>query len=210
MVIRWNRDQGLRLPKFRPSQYAASQTQSKSCCVERWCRYNATQTHHAGRKQLFGPNGKKLTKKVQMAPGSLTDGTPQSFYFPEGHEAAGCFEGMRVILEERGFGDQIRDLKRECPKFRCPPDRTDCCIRRTLYSQPDFRGVTSLLEEHCGKRGFEVLFLPKFHPELNFIEQCWGRAKWEYRQLPASSREEDLGRNALKSLDGIPLQLMRW
>ena len=132
-------------------------------------------------KQLFRPNGKKLTKKVQMAPGSLADGTPQSFYFPEGHEAAGCFKGMRVILEERRFSDQIRDLKRECPKFRCPPDRTDCCIRRTLYSQPDFRGVTSLLEEHCGKRGFEVLFLPKFHPELNFIEQCWGRAKWEYR-----------------------------
>ena len=42
------------------------------------------------------------------------------------------------------------------------------------YSQPDFQGVTSLLEEHCRKRGFEVLFLPKFHPEPNFIEQCWG------------------------------------
>jgi len=65
----------------------------------------------------------------------------------------------KVILKERGLGDQIRDLKRECPKFRCPPDRMDCCIRRTLYSQPDFRGVTSLLEKHCGKRGFEVLFL---------------------------------------------------
>ena len=116
---------------------------------------------------------------------------------------------MRIILEERGLGDQIHDLKRECPKFHCPPDRTDCCIRRTLYSQSDFRSVTSLLEKHCGERDFEVLFLPKFHPELNFIEQCWGRAKWEYRQLPASSREEDLGRNALKSLDGIPLQLMR-
>ena len=54
------------------------------------------------------------------------------------------------ILEERGLGDQIHDLKRKCPKFHCPPDRTDCCIRRTLYSQSDFRSVTSLLEKHCG------------------------------------------------------------
>ena len=144
-----------------------------------------------------------------MAPGVLADGTPQSFYFSKAHEAAGRFKGMKVILEEQGLGDQIRDLKRECPKFHCPPNRMDCCIRRTLYSQPDFRGVTSLLEEHCGKWGFEVLFLPKFHPELNFIEQCWGRAKLEYRKLPASSREEDLRRNALGSLDEIPVHLMR-
>lgn len=162
-------------------------------------------------KQLYGPNGKKLMEKVQMDPGTFADGSPQSFYFPEGHEFAGCFKGMKVILEERGFGDQIRDqqLKRECTKFHCPPGRVDCCIRRLLYSQPDFRGVTSLLEEHCRNRGFEVLFLPKFHPELNFIEQCWGRAKWSYRQLPASPREDDLERNALKSLDSISLDLMR-
>jgi hypothetical protein len=160
-------------------------------------------------KQLYQPDGKKLMKKVQMAPGTFADGTPQSFYFPESHEAAGCFKGMKVILEERGFGDQIRDLKRECPNFRCPPGRVDCCIRQTLYSQPDFRGVTSLLEEHCKNRGFEVLFLPKFHPELSFIEQCWGRAKCHYRRSPASSKEEDLGRNALESLDSVPLQLMR-
>jgi hypothetical protein len=160
-------------------------------------------------KQLYGPNGKKLMKKVQMAPGTFADGSPQSFYFPEGHQSAGCFKGMRVILEERGFGDQIRGLGRECAKFHCPPGRTDCCIRRMLYSQPDFQGVTSLLEEHCRKRGFGVLFLPKFHPELNFIEQCWGRAKRVYRELPASSREADLERNALESLDSIPLQLMR-
>ena len=159
--------------------------------------------------QLYGPNGKKLMKKVEMCPGTLPDGSPQSFYFPEGHQSAGYFKGMKVILEERGFGDQIRGLKRECPQFRCPPGRVDCCIRRLLYSQPDFLGVTSVLEEHCRNRGFEVLFLPKFHPELNPIEQCWGRAKSKYRELPASSKEEDLRRNALRCLDEIPLDLMR-
>jgi len=155
-------------------------------------------------KQLYGPNGKKLMKKVQMTPGTFADGSPQSFYFPEDHQFVGYFKGMK-------FGDLIRDqkFKRECANFRCPPGREDCCIRRLLYSQPDFRGVTSLLEGYCQTRGFEVLFLPKFHPELNFIEQCWGRAKWSHRQLPASPREEDLKRNALMSLDIIPLELMR-
>jgi len=33
------------------------------------------------------------------------------------------------------------------------------------------------LRGHCEARGYEVLFLPKFHPELNFIEMCWGYGK---------------------------------
>jgi transposase len=56
----------------------------------------------------------------------------------------------------------------------------------------------------------EVLFLPKFHPELNPIEQCWGRAKWYYHQLPASSLEEDLEQNVIESLESIPVTLMCW
>ena len=72
-------------------------------------------------------------KKVQMSPGILVGGAPQSFCFPEGHEVARCFKGMKAILEERGFGDQIRDLGRECPKFRFPPDRTVTDYMWRLY-----------------------------------------------------------------------------
>jgi len=82
--------------------------------------------------------------------------------------APGTFKGLKVTPN--------RDPGRECP-ISLPLDRTDCCIPRTFYSQPDFRVVTSLLEERRGKRGFEVLFLPGFHPELNSIEQCWGCAR---------------------------------
>jgi len=79
---------------------------------------------------------------------------------------------LQGILEERlEFGDQIRDFGTKCP-ISLPPDRTQCYICRTLYSQPEFRVVTSLLEERRGKHSFEALFLPGFHPELNFIEQC--------------------------------------
>jgi hypothetical protein len=66
-----------------------------------------------------------------------------------------------------------------------------------------------MLEEHCEKCGYEVIFFPKYHPELNCIEQCWGYAKRIYRMFPASSTEEDLEKNMLAALDLVPLELMR-
>ena len=58
-------------------------------------------------------------------------------------------------------------------------------------------------------RGVLVLFLPKFHCELNFIEQCWGRAKGIYRTYPESSREDRLEDNTVTALESIPLSMMR-
>jgi hypothetical protein len=54
-------------------------------------------------KPVYSPDGKLLKNKVPMADAQFADGTPQSLYFPEGHEKAGIFKGMAVILEERGF-----------------------------------------------------------------------------------------------------------
>jgi len=53
-----------------------------------------------------------------------------------------------------------------------------------------------------------VIFLPKFHCELNFIEQCWGFAKRIYRLNPESSREDHLEKNALDALEAVPLTSM--
>jgi len=54
-----------------------------------------------------------------------------------------------------------------------------------------------------------VIFLPKFHCELNFIEQCWGYAKRIYRCYPPSSKESELEANVIKALDSVPLDSMR-
>jgi len=159
-------------------------------------------------QQVYGPDRTKLKEKVQMAPGTLPNGELQSLYFPEGHPRAGVFKGMTVILQERGFIKEAQ-LKRECLGFKCPPDQIDCCVRRFLYNQPDFSAVETLLETHCKKRGFEVLFLPKFHPELSPIEPCWGSAKRTYRELPLSRLEAELEANVLLSLESVSLEQIR-
>ena len=58
-------------------------------------------------------------------------------YFPDGHERAGIFKGMAVILQERGLGDMSR-VCAECPGFKCDPENPRCCCCRILYNQPDF------------------------------------------------------------------------
>jgi hypothetical protein len=148
-----------------------------------------------------------LTKvKIKMTDANF-DGQPQLLYFPDGHPHAGTFKGMATILEERGF-DTSKKLA-ECKGFKCWDANTDCCCRRILYNQLDFVNVESLLEQACKSRRFRVIFLPKFHCELNFIEQCWGYAKRLYRLNAASSREDHLERNALAALDAVPLDVMR-
>ena len=141
------------------------------------------------------------------------DGTiqEQALYRPSPDSAkyaVGPFRGMKVLLEERGLHAAAQKLT-QCPGFNCEPPAEDCCCRRTLYNQPDFQGTKSVLEITCQELGVEVLFLPKFHCELNPIEPCWGYAKRVYRMNPESSREEDLERYALESLAAVPLESMR-
>ena len=123
-------------------------------------------------KPLYRPDGKPEKTKVQMSAASFSDGSTQELYFLAGHPRAGVFKGMVVLLEERGFGN-LSNLHAECKGFKCDKGVKDCCCRRILYEQPDFIAVESLLETACKSHGFRVLFLPKFHCELNFIEQCW-------------------------------------
>jgi transposase len=52
-----------------------------------------------------------------------------------------------------------------------------CCARAILSSQPDFAAQKSRLEDVIEKAGHLVLFYPKFHCELNWIEHYWGETK---------------------------------
>jgi len=164
-----------------------------------------------GKKQ-YTPDGSLLKKKVPMSNGRFADGHEQEFYYPDdpNHPHARQFKGVAVILQERGYNITGKKLQCKSGKFSdCAPGRTDCCLRRMLYNEPDFVNIESILETEVKVRGFSVILLPKFHCELNPIEQCWGYAKRNYRLLPPSSSEDALEKNVVKCLDDIPLTTMR-
>ncbi|KAG1856322.1 hypothetical protein C8R48DRAFT_749228 [Suillus tomentosus] len=147
---------------------------------------------------VLGPDGKPLKEKIPMAEARLLNGNPQSLYFPNGHPKARFFKGMAQILVERGYVDASK-LCAECKDFKCLTDSGGvCCCRQLMYIQPDFVNVN-----------FDVIFLLKFHCELNFIEQCWGITKQLYQMKDRSSSEEVLERNVIESLDAVPMESMR-
>jgi hypothetical protein len=56
-----------------------------------------------------------------------------------------------------------------------------CCQQHQLEDEIDFQQQECWLEEVLHARGHECILLPKFHPELNFIERFWGRIKKKMR-----------------------------
>ncbi|KAF9506285.1 hypothetical protein BS47DRAFT_1374149 [Hydnum rufescens UP504] len=131
-------------------------------------------------KTVLDSNSHLVKEKQQMRSGKFPDGSPQSLYFPPGHEHAGQFKGMARILEEQGIN--TKGLKAH---------------------------QKSRLEELAAQHGFEVSFYPHFHCECNFIESNWGYAKWIYHQYPESSDEKTLEQNVLNALESVPLISMR-
>ncbi|THU79173.1 hypothetical protein K435DRAFT_875794 [Dendrothele bispora CBS 962.96] len=153
---------------------------------------SALSKRDANGKLVYNPDGSIAKEEREMEPGTHPN----------------QFKGMATILQERGYN--VDKLKAQCnKKFNCAPPALNCCCRRILFNEPDFVGVESILEKTCKERGVQVIFLPKFHCELNPIEQCWGYGKRLYRFYPESSREEDLERNALECLDKVPLESIR-
>lgn len=160
-------------------------------------------------RPLLDQTGRVQTVARKMEDARFADGTPQPLYFPADHpKFPNYFKGMTQLLKERGFKEPEK-LRAECKGFKCACNATECCQRRILFNQPDFANVLSMAENLCLSRGFIVLFLPKFHPEMNFIEMCWGYGKRLYRELPPASSSDRVEANALWSLDQVPLQVMR-
>ena len=86
-------------------------------------------------------------------------------------------------MHERALWDE--ELKTECPLVQDPAGLklstkharegddlyNKCCTRKVLQGQPDFLEEKCWMEEVVVGAGHKVIFLPKFHPELNFIER---------------------------------------
>ena len=77
-------------------------------------------------------------------------------------DANGEPKGMRQVLKERGI--DTRKMKKED-------------MIKELNKWDDFKNEKSQVEKELARFGHRVLFLPKYHPELNPIERVWGRVK---------------------------------
>ena len=149
---------------------------------------------------------------IRMRDGILPDGTPQPLYYADDHPRfPGFFKGMEQIIYERGLLPTDRILKAQCGNSlnKCPPGQTMCCCRQILYNQEDFKQQKSLLQELYEDAGHLCMYYPKFHCELNFIEQYWGNAKFRYRETPFTKNEDDMMQNMRECLDSVPVDCIR-
>jgi hypothetical protein len=139
----------------------------------------------------------------------LHTGEAQPFYYPPDHPTMpGWFKGMEQIIRERGLWPD-GGLPCECLGFRCPEGRTDCCCRRLLFNQPDFVFQKSQLEELVESCGHICDFYPKYHCELNFIEQYWGAVKLRFRVAGHARTLDELEKKVIACLDDVPLLQIR-
>jgi transposase len=161
-------------------------------------------------KPVYRLDSKFVKQHMRMGNGSFNRHAQSLYFMPnDGSERKHVFKGMIRILAERGIS--TNGLKRECTDFKCKDVNAQCCVWQVLYNQPDFTNIKSLLEEHCEAQGFKVIFLPKFHCKLNFLEQCWGMAKHHYCLFPRSktNHKAALLCNVLEALNSVDLVLMR-
>ena len=144
-----------------------------------------------------------------MCNGVLSNGQLQDFYYPDNHlYYPGYFKGMSKILQEHGFIEEA-ELKSECQDFKCQNLMAACYCHCILFNQPDFMSQKPAIIELIESHGHIAFFYPKFHCELNFIEQNWGYAKFHYRMLPLTTREAEMERNVRACLDKVDIQKMQ-
>jgi len=103
-------------------------------------------------------------------------------------------------------GDEA-NLPAECKNFKCADPQSACCCHQLLFNQPDFASQKLAIVELVEYQGHMAFFYPKFHCELNFIEQTWGVAKHTYWMLPPTQNVAEM-KNIRMCLDSVYLLKM--
>lgn len=116
--------------------------------------------------------------------------------------ANGQQKGVKTLLQDRDMwetmsqtpGVKYKDLKHRCSVCKRgrnadPQDKKgkaiDCCLEFVLSRQPDFAATKPRIMEEVDKlndKKIFILFLPKFHCELNPIELIWAHIKNHFRR----------------------------
>ena len=102
-------------------------------------------------------------------------------------------KGMKQILMERGINVE---------RMRVEDMQT------LLANHEDFRTELTVVEHFLHSRVHTVLFIPKFHCELNPIKRVWGQAK-VYTRMYTNFTLPRLRANANPALDSVSTDLIR-
>lgn len=136
----------------------------------------------------------------------------QSMIFPEDHKLKGKPKGIKQVLKERNLwpDKSIRLMCEQCSGKQEDVDleRSDCCAKRIISLQPDFREQKSILEEAVIEANHIFERYPKFHCECNFIERYWGFAKRKTRRI-CSYNFADLLIQVPEVLISVPVTTIR-
>lgn len=125
-------------------------------------------------------------------------------------------KGVRQILFERKKhrNDQVHLLNLQCNfcKKNSDAEREEfiangtlnpkCCANYVLAHEPGFLAQEEWLTQVVHEPGFEIIFYPKYHCELNYIEMIWGWAK-SYHRRTCTHNYKDLKERLPKTFDDL-------
>ena len=106
--------------------------------------------------------------------------------------AEGEQKGLRRILQERNIwspglkldcGRKLHDAADTTAEDNQQPPSTLCCARRRVANEPDFLEQREWLREVVENSGHRIMYFPKFHCEINYIEMVWAYVKAKLRRL---------------------------
>jgi len=164
-------------------------------------------------KMNLGPGGKQPFLRETFIH-SL--GRPQTMVWPDTASIPSHLRGkqkgiMQVLKERKLWPENGRrsdgfNFLLECPvdsnRTGCKPEG-GCCARTVLSAEPDFQQQKGRLQEELECRGQLVIFYPKFHCELNFIERYWCGCKW-YARENCQYTLEGLRETVPEALNSVP------
>ena len=94
--------------------------------------------------------------------------------FPNGKLKVKCIK--EKSKDENGIPVKLDEGQETTPLHKGEPGKP-CCCHWLLNQCEDFQNQKSHIQEIVEEAGHHCIFLPKFHPELNFIERFWGHVK---------------------------------
>ncbi|RPB06967.1 hypothetical protein P167DRAFT_477251, partial [Morchella conica CCBAS932] len=123
-------------------------------------------------------------------------------------------KGLQKVLEERGIWPK-ECLYLDCTSRRTPlgekipHQKPSCCSRMLLSQQPDFLEQKGRVQEIVEAKGHMLLFYPRFHCELNWIEYFWARVKL-YTRTNCEYDIKSLRRNVPLALEEASSLIPKW